>query len=68
MSAVESGSPASEKNVKVGDVIVEISSQPVKTPDEISRKVEADAKAGKKVALLLISRGGDLTFVGLRLN
>ncbi len=68
VSAVESGSPASEKNVKVGDVIVEISSQPVKTPDEISRKVEADAKAGKKVALLLISRGGDLTFVGLRLN
>jgi hypothetical protein len=47
---------------------VEISSQPVKSPDEVARRLDADAKAGKKVALLLISRGGDLTFVGLRLN
>ena len=68
VSAVESGSTAAEKNLRVGDVIVEISSQPVKSPDEVARRLDADAKAGKKVALLLISRGGDLTFVGLRLN
>ena len=31
----------------------------------MSRKqVDADAKAGKKVALLLINRGGDLTYRG----
>ena len=40
----------------------------MKTAADVSKKIEADAKAGKKVALLLISRGGDLTFVGLRLN
>ncbi len=68
VTAVESGSTAAEKNLRVGDVIVEISSQPVKSPDEVARRLDADAKAGKKVALLLISRGGDLTFVGLRLN
>jgi serine protease Do len=68
VTAVEDGSSAAEKNLKVGDVIVEISSQPVKTAADVSRKIEADAKAGKKVALLLISRGGDLNFVGLRLN
>ena len=68
VTAVESGSTAAEKNLRVGDVIVEISSQPVKAPDEVTRKLEADAKGGKKVALMLISRGGDLTFVGLRLN
>ena len=68
MTKVEAARAAGEKNLRVGDVIVEISSQPVKTAQEIARKIEADAKAGKKVVLLLISRGGDLTFVGLNLN
>jgi serine protease Do len=65
---VEGGSPAAEKNVKAGDVIVEVAGQPVKTPSDVAKKVDADAKAGKKVELLLINRGGDLTYVGLRLN
>lgn len=68
VTAVTAGSPAAEKNVRPGDVIVEISSQPVKTPAEVSQRIEADAKAGKKVELILINRGGDLTYVGLRLN
>ena len=68
VTAVTAGSPAGEKNVRAGDVIVEISSQPVKTPAEVSQRIEADAKAGKKVELILINRGGDLTYVGLRLN
>ena len=68
VTAVEGGSPAAEKNLKAGDVIVEVASQPVKTPDDVSKKVEGDAKSGKKVELLLINRGGDLTYVGLRLN
>jgi hypothetical protein len=40
----------------------------VKTAAEVSARLESDAKAGKKVALVLINRGGDLTYVGLRLN
>jgi serine protease Do len=68
VTAVEGGSPAAEKNLRAGDVIVEVASQPVKTPDDVSKKVEGDANSGKKVELLLINRGGDLTYVGLRLN
>ena len=34
--------------------------------DEKARK--ADAKAGKNSILLLINRGGDMTYVGLKLN
>jgi len=68
VTAVREGSAAADKNLRVGDVIVEISSQPVKTAQDISRKIDANAKAGKKAVLLLISRGGDLTFVGLPLN
>jgi serine protease Do len=68
VTAVEAGSPAGEKNVRPGDVIVEVASQPMKTPQDVAKKVDADAKSGKKVELILINRGGDLTYVGLRLN
>ena len=65
---VDPDSPAGEKNFRPGDVIVEIQNQPVTTPDDVMKRIDADAKAGKKVELLLVSRGGDLTFVALRLG
>ena len=68
VTSVEGGSPAGEKNLRAGDVIVEVGSQPVKTPDDVAKRVDADAKAGKKSVLLLINRGGDLQYLGLRLN
>jgi serine protease Do len=68
VSSVEAGSSAAEKNLRPGDVIVEVAGQAVKTPDDVSKKIDSDVKAGKKVELLLINREGDLTYVGLRLN
>jgi serine protease Do len=68
VSSVDPGSSAAEKNLRPGDVIVEIAGQAIKTPDDVSRKIDGDVKAGKKVELLLINRDGDLTYVGLRLN
>jgi serine protease Do len=61
-------SPAAEKNLRPGDVIVQVQNQAVKTPDDVMRQVEADAKAGKKIELMLVSRGGDLTYVALKLG
>ena len=68
VTAVEGGSPAGEKNVRSGDVIVEVGGQAVKTPDDVAKRVDADAKAGKKSVLLLVNREGDLQYLGLRLN
>ncbi len=68
VTAVDPGSPAAEKNLRPGDVIVEVAGQAVKTPDEVAKRVDADAKAGKKVALMLINRDGDLQYLGLKLN
>ncbi|HEY1877413.1 MAG TPA: PDZ domain-containing protein, partial [Rhizomicrobium sp.] len=68
VSSVDPGSSAAEKNLKPGDVIVEVAGQAVKTPDDVSKKIDGDVKAGKKVELLLVNRDGDLTYVGLRLN
>ena len=65
---VDPDSPAGEKNFRPGDVIVEVQNQPVHSPDDVIRHVEADSKSGKKVEMLLVNRGGDLTFVALRLT
>ncbi len=68
VTAVDPGSAAAEKNMRPGDVVVDVAGQAVKTPDDAMKKVEADAKAGKKVELMLVNRDGDLVYVGLRLN
>jgi serine protease Do len=35
---------------------------------ESLKRVEADVKAGRKVDLLLVNRGGDLAYVAIRLG
>jgi serine protease Do len=65
---VDSGSPAEEKNIRTGDVIVAVHNQPVRSPDDVVKRVDADAKAGAKVVLLLINRDGALTYVALKLS
>ena len=65
---VSPDSPAADKNFHSGDVILEVQSQKVKSPEDIEARIAADIKAGRKVELMLISRGGDSTYVGLRLD
>jgi hypothetical protein len=40
----------------------------VKTPDDVGKAIDAAVKSKKPVAMFLVSRGGDVTYVGLRLN
>ena len=68
VSDVSPDSPAADKNFHPGDVIVEVQSQKVKSPDEVESRIAADIKAGRKVELMLVNRGGDSTYVGLRLD
>jgi serine protease Do len=68
VTEVAPDSPAAEKNLRAGDVIVQVQNQGVRTPDDVARHLDADIKAGKKVELLLVNRGGDLTYVALRLG
>jgi serine protease Do len=63
---VEPDSPADERNVRAGDVIVTVQDQPVRTPEDVQRRIAGEAKAGHHVAVLLVSRGGVLTYVALR--
>jgi len=64
---VDADSPAGQKNIRAGDVITEVAQQKVTSPDDVTAKLDAERKAGHKVVLLQISRGGELTFIGVRL-
>ncbi|HXI99809.1 MAG TPA: PDZ domain-containing protein, partial [Micropepsaceae bacterium] len=64
---VDADSPAGQKNIRAGDVITEVAQQKVTSPDDVSAKLDAERKAGHKVVLLQVSRGGELTFIGVRM-
>jgi serine protease Do len=68
VTAVIPDSQAAVNNLQAGDVIVAVRDQPVRTPADFLRRVESDVRAGRKVEILLVNRGGDLTFVALRLS
>ena len=63
---IDPDGPAADKNFRPGDVIVQVQNQSVRSPDDVTKLVDDNARAGKKVALLLVSRGGDLTYVAVR--
>ena len=65
---VAADSPAADKNIRAGDVIVQVQGVPVRTPQDVTSRIAADRKAGKKVELLLVNRGGDLAYVAVKLN
>lgn len=65
---VDPESAAADKNLRPGDIIVEVQNQAVRTPDDISKKVEADAKSGRKLEMFLVNRGGQMSFIALPLT
>jgi serine protease Do len=66
VAGVDSDSPAAEKNIQPGEVILEINQEPVSEPADIAKKMKALKDAGKKLALLLIaSPEGEERFVAL---
>jgi len=65
---VAQDSPASEKGMRAGDVIVEVAQEEVKSPAQIVAKIDDAKKAGRKSVLLLVDRQGDLRFVALKVE
>jgi serine protease Do len=63
---VEPNSPAAQKNVKPGDVIVEVTQEKVKQPNDVLARLEAVKKSGRRTVLLLLSDSkGELRFVAV---
>ncbi len=69
VSRVDPNSPAADKRIQVGDIIVEVQQEAVTTPDAVTKRVDALKKEGKKSALFLIANAqGDVRFVALSLE
>lgn len=69
VTAVEQNSPASEKSVKVGEIIVEISQKPVTNAGDVQKYVDDLKKEGRKSALFLVANAeGETRFVALSLQ
>ncbi|WP_413988417.1 DegQ family serine endoprotease [Labrys okinawensis] len=69
ITKVDNGSPAEDKQVKPGDLILEVGQQAVSSPDDVTRRLDDLKKTGTKQALLLLSNAqGELHFVALALN
>jgi serine protease Do len=65
---VAKGSPAADKDLHPGDVILEVAQEEVKNPQDVAHKIDDAKKAGRKSVLLLVDHGGDLRFVALRVD
>ncbi|NNG03268.1 MAG: DegQ family serine endoprotease [Inquilinus sp.] len=65
VTEVVPGSPAEEKGLRPGEVIIEIGQEKVTSAADVARMVEEAREAGRRSVLLLIDRDGDLRFVAL---
>jgi serine protease Do len=57
--------PAAKKDIRVGDVIVEVAQSEVRNPDDVNSKVQEAQGTKRKSVLLLVQRGADLRFVAV---
>jgi len=65
---VTNDSPASQKGIRAGDVIVEVAQEQVKDPKDVADRVKKAKGAGRKSVLMLVDRQGDLRFVAIKLD
>ena len=65
---VEEGGPASEKGIRAGELIVEVSQKEVTDPAEIKKAVKKAVKDKQKSLLLLVDGEEGLRFVAVKLK
>jgi serine protease Do len=69
IAEVDPNSAAAEKQIAVGEVITEVAQEAVAKPEDVTKKIEALKKEGRKNALLMVaSKTGELKFVTVRIE
>jgi serine protease Do len=69
ITEVDPQSPAGQKAIKPGDVIVEAAQDPVSTPADVAKSVDKVRKSGRKAVLLRVEDArGDLRFIAVPLQ
>ncbi|GFO81664.1 MAG: hypothetical protein A49_12910 [Methyloceanibacter sp.] len=63
---VKPDSPAAKKHINAGDVIVEVTQEAVRKPEEVVARLRAVRKSGRpRVLFLLADADGELRFVAI---
>ena len=66
VTRVDPNSSAADKRIQPGEVIVEVGQEAVSTPADVTKRVDALKKEGRKSALLLVSNAqGEVRFVAV---
>lgn len=68
ISGVQQGTPAGDKGLKPGDVIIEVQQEEVLTPADVQDRVEKVRKANRRSVLMLVQTGDGLQWVPLSLS
>ncbi len=69
ITKVDPNSNAADKRISIGELVVEIGQEPVNSPEDVTKRLEALKKEGKKSALLLVSNAqGEVRFVAVAMN
>lgn len=69
VTSVDPNSAAADKRIQAGDVIVEVNQEQVASPQDVTKRIDAVKKEGKKSVLLLVSSAqGEVRFVALSLQ
>jgi serine protease Do len=65
---VNNDGPAAQQGLRAGDVIEQVSRQPVATPNQVDGLVQRAATAGKPAVLLLVNRQGNEIFLAVKVG
>lgn len=65
---VTNGTPAGDRGLKAGDVIVEVQQEAVATPEDVVRRIDSVRKADRQSVLMLVQNSDGLRWVPLSLK
>jgi serine protease Do len=68
ITKVDDGSPAAERGIRPGEVIVEINQEQVTSPQQVATKVNEAKTQGRRGVLVMVDRQGEQRFVGLSVD
>jgi serine protease Do len=69
ITGVDTGSPAADKRLNAGDVVVEVAQEQVNDADALQKRVDQLKRDGRRSALLTVSSAdGEIRFVALSLQ
>lgn len=68
ITGTKKNSPAQDKGLAAGDVVVEVDQHEVATPKDVSDKIEAARKVGRTSVLFFVARKNDMRFIALKLE